>query len=51
MPAPERYCFCPYIDGPEICGNSVSHRYECRCKLKNQNGRNDCPIIQKRGDL
>jgi hypothetical protein len=49
-----RVCFCPYLDGPEICGLSYHWRYSdefygCNAPYTG-NGRDDCPIIKERGD-
>lgn len=47
-----RDCFCPYLDGPEICGKSYplkTHGVGCKVPYSG-NGRKDCPIINERGD-
>ena len=47
----ERHCFCPYTDGPQICGSSRYLRRKYYCEQRHKEGRNDCPIIKTRGDF
>ena len=48
-----RDCFCPYIDGPEMCGKSyvLPNRRGFGCRVPySGGGRTDCPIIRVRGE-
>jgi len=49
-----RECFCPYLDGPNICGHSFIYRKVNGLQFCNiphtDKGRFDCPIIIERGD-
>lgn len=48
---PVRYCFCPYIGAYETCGHSIRTEHKIHCRRQYRKGREDCPVIQEKGDI